>query len=770
MNLCSKLVLPLAGCATLILEVVLMRVATKFLGEGALATTTTLSIFLLGMGLPPLWYARYGAKQKSKYLGAGLFALLALLTAPLYIASPTNTTADWLICAALILLPASACGLILPIFADFKNSQNNLNYLLFNAGAAIGSGSAGLLLLPQLGLTATVHILTVLFILSSLLALASTRGEQQLDGENIPANKTIDSTVLFVAISSMLCLLCESLMIRLVTTLVGSSVTALALVVSIYIAGLALGNALAIGCKNLTRDTSIFSWLALLVVLDLTAISLGLPYLPTLFLYLQSTLASLSLPLILASIVICFILCLPLATIFGWVFPAANKHSGADNFARLLGVATASSVLAPWIYFAALTYQIPAIGDSVFLGLLKMCLIGSAVLSLIYTPKDSIKSRVKTTIKSLPGTLVLLSYLSSPPEQKQALTTGPIFLPADKSWQKLLSFERQNQKLVFYGDGLLDSVGLLEDTNRQQQVLVSSGKIEAVRSPLALPAQYTHLLLALLPQVMSQPNPDVLVIGMGLNITADTFCQLPVKSVSVVEIEKQIVNANKIARERRTVLSGQNRESASLQPEIIVSDARRYLSANATKYDIISCQPSEPWVNGSGSLFTAEFLALTKSKLKQDGVFTQWLQLYGLPQKDFLAYLKIFSETYPDCLLFHQSGAGEIILLGKNSTISSPLAGASTLTLDLNTPAGKLWNLAGITSQEQLNDSFFTADQLKDLLGRNAANVGARTSTDDNLALQYQVLLPDLGTNVTERTIRSNLLLLDALRSPNTRH
>jgi hypothetical protein len=53
----------IAGFATLTLEVVLMRVVTKFLGEGALATTTTLSLFLLGLSLPPLWFAKVGFKH-----------------------------------------------------------------------------------------------------------------------------------------------------------------------------------------------------------------------------------------------------------------------------------------------------------------------------------------------------------------------------------------------------------------------------------------------------------------------------------------------------------------------------------------------------------------------------------------------------------------------------------------------------------------------------------------------------------------------------------
>lgn len=757
-----KLALFTAGFATLTLEVVLMRVVTKFLGEGALATTTTLSLFLLGLSLPPLWFARVGFKHR-RYLTCGVFTLLALLCLPLYIATPTNTGWDLLIAPVLIFLPALVCGLILPLFADFVSNKNNLNYALFNTGAALGAGSTGLYLLPQLGLKSTVVTLSALFIICALQTLRADNGSPAIEGEEIPDKAGANFILVFAAVTSALCLLCESVMIRLVTALVGSSVTGLALVAATYVGGLSLGNCLAVLNKTLIQNKYIFSWLALLVVLDLTALSLSLPYLPELFLHMRGLVASTAIPL-LPSILICTMVCLPLATIFGFVFPACNKHSGANNFAKLLGVSTAASMVAPWIYFAALTYQIPTISDSVILGLLRLSLVISAALSLIYTPKDSVNSRFMSILSALPGTLVLLSFLSSPPEQKQALTTGPIFLPEHQAWQKLLKYERQNHKLQFYADGLLDTVGLFEDKQRNEQILLSSGKIEAVKSGAPNSAQFTHILLALLPRAICNAHPDVLVIGMGLSITADTFCQLPVSSVTVIEIEKQIINANNIASKLWTIQPS----TSKLQPRIVRADARRQLAQHDTKYDIISCQPSEPWVNGSGSLFTEEFLKLSKSRLKPDGVFAQWLQLYGLEQSNFLAYIKLFSETYDDCLIFHQKGSGEIILIGRNTERNVSALSQSMVTI--KAPYNTLWKQAGIDNQEQLSDSIFTAEQVRSLLAQNITLTGTKRSTDDNLALQYQAYLPDFGTNVTEDTIRSNILLLDRQKQPFTRH
>lgn len=759
----NKLALFTAGFATLALEVVLMRMATKFLGEGALATTTTLSLFLLGLSLPPLWFARFGFK----YPVCGVFALLALLCLPLYIATPTNTDWDFLLSSFLIFIPALLSGFILPLFANFASSKNNLNYALFNTGAALGAGSTGLYLLPQLGFKGTVMTLSALFIFCALQTLTRERGPQLIQAKEIPEIKGTNSILVFVAVTSALCLLCESLMIRLVTALVGSSVTGLALVAATFVGGLSLGNCLAILNKTLNQNKSILSWLALLVVLDLTVLSLSLPYLPELYLHWRGLFKGTTMPM-LPSILICITVCLPLATIFGLVFPVCNKRSGANSYAKLLGVSTAASVLAPWIYYAALTYQIPTICDSVILGLLRLCLSISAILSLIYTPRDSFKSRFKSMLSALPGTLVLLSFLSSPPLQKQALTTGPIFLPEHEGWQKLLAYERQNHKLQFYADGLLDTVGLFEDNRRTEQILLSSGKIEAVKSSASNSAQFTHILLALLPKAMSNSNPDVLVIGMGLSITADTFCQLPVNAVTLIEIEKQIINANKIARK----LWDNQPSKSKIEPSIINADARRQLAQSATKYDIISCQPSEPWVNGSGSLFTEEFLKLSKSRLKPNGVFAQWLQLYGLDQNNFLAYIKLFSETYSDCMVFHQKGSGEIILLGQNNANNASEQSRRLQSMDAHfeAPYSTLWRQAGIENQEQLIDSIFTAEQLGTLLAQNITLTGTKLSTDDNLALQYQAYLPDYGTNVTEDTIRSNILLLDRQRQPLIRH
>src|SRR3990167_3521668 len=67
---------------------------------------------------------------------------------------------------------------------------------------------------------------------------------------------------------------------------------------------------------------------------------------------------------------------------------------------------------------------------------------------------------------------------------------------------------------------------------------------------------------------------------------------------------------------------------------MIFNDARNYMNVTRKQYDIIVSEPSNPWIAGVASLFTAEFYDRAAEVLKPDGVFAQWIQLYELDPQD----------------------------------------------------------------------------------------------------------------------------------------
>src|SRR5258706_11593147 len=93
----------------------------------------------------------------------------------------------------------------------------------------------------------------------------------------------------------------------------------------------------------------------------------------------------------------------------------------------------------------------------------------------------------------------------------------------------------------------------------------------------------------------------------------------------VVEIEQSVLEMDRFFR--------QVIDTALARPNVsvIVDDARSALQIDPTRYDIVVSEPSNPWLAGVATLYTPEFFRVVRSRLADDGVFCQWVQLYQLP-------------------------------------------------------------------------------------------------------------------------------------------
>src|ERR1044072_9327798 len=64
---------------------------------------------------------------------------------------------------------------------------------------------------------------------------------------------------------------------------------------------------------------------------------------------------------------------------------------------------------------------------------------------------------------------------------------------------------------------------------------------------------------------------------------------------------------------------------------VIVDDARSALQVDSGHYEIIFSEPRNPWLAAFSTLYPLEFFRGVRSRLADDGVFGQWVQLYQLP-------------------------------------------------------------------------------------------------------------------------------------------
>ena len=69
------------------------------------------------------------------------------------------------------------------------------------------------------------------------------------------------------------------------------------------------------------------------------------------------------------------------------------------------------------------------------------------------------------------------------------------------------------------------------------------------------------------------------------------------------------------------------------------------------KYDVISSEPSNPWMAGLASLFTRECFELAKAHLNDGGIFVQFTHAYQMDWHTFAMIGRTFSEVFPNSML-----------------------------------------------------------------------------------------------------------------------
>jgi spermidine synthase len=151
----------------------------------------------------------------------------------------------------------------------------------------------------------------------------------------------------------------------------------------------------------------------------------------------------------------------------------------------------------------------------------------------------------------------------------------------------------------------------------------------------------TELLIGYIPMFMHENPKKVAVIGLGAGLTAGAALQFDIDKLDVYEINPAVVEANKhFEEESHHVLSDP-------KTKLILGDARRKLSVSGETYDVIISEPSNPWVEGEGFLFTNEFYKIVDEHLNKKGIFLQWIGAYDFTAKSFDILLNTLNATFP---------------------------------------------------------------------------------------------------------------------------
>jgi spermidine synthase len=758
-----------SGATGLIYEVLWARMLGLVFGATTLAVSTVLAAFMGGLALGSALAGKLGARIKrplSAYgwleLGIAIYAIcvpfLFHWVDNLYAVVWQNFHPGFFafslwrfgLSCLLLLVPTTLMGATLPILsAALLNSSGHSSssvtklYACNLAGAILGTLAAGFILLPLLGVRTTILVAAAINTVIGLTAIIADRKTTAGDSAAVDStsNEAADEVVVSGQTFWLICALASGFVTistqvawtRILSMVIGSSTYAFSIVVALFLIGLA-GGAWIIGRTKQTTQLRA----TILKVEAITAISLFLSLfvvnkIPSLLVNLGlklqiSSWAGLLMLQIMAS---AFLVLVP-ALLMGMVMPlvlfwaSSNKSKAVSLVGRSYAINTIGAIAGAFITGFIL---IPKTSTKLTL------IIASAVCLLVagyaYEPPASLGDvAVRRAVSvGLTMALVVVLLIVAPP-----MNLGDLSIGAYDSLIRVLAQSREGikddskaggpdtHKLLMYQEGPTSTVSVRQDQDTISMAI--NGRTNASDSVFDMP---TQVMLAQVPMLVAPKLGNGLVIGFATGVSVGAMLQSPIESVTCVELEPATVNGSHFF------------DHVNHQPlndprtNLIIDDARTYLRVTPNRYDVIVSEPSHPWVPGVANLFTREFFEMGRSRLSEQGVFVQWLQIYQLSTESLRSVLATYQSVFPHVLVFRVGGTGkgkDLILVGSNQPLS-----LKYLEERLADP-----RIARELARVNLNNDadvrgWFVCDETK----LAPAVAGAKINTDDNMHIETTV-------------------------------
>jgi spermidine synthase len=778
----------LSGATGLIYEVLWARMLGLVFGATTFAISAVLAAFMGGLALGSAWAGKLAARIKRPLRAYGIIEIgvaLYALAVPLLFRSVDYFYAfiweqihpgfyafnlwRFVLSCLVLLVPTTLMGATLPVLSaallrssDHKPTAVTRLYTCNLVGAIIGTVAAGFLLLPSFGIRLTIFTAAAInFVVGVAAIIIDRRDERNLVKREAVEHaeslrETTDSVVgeqgseieessrsglpkpegskrfwlTCAAVSGFVTISTQVAWTRVLTMIIGSSTYAFSIVVALFLLGLAIGASLVASQKmttNLRRsimNVEVATAIILFLSLWITNYTPGLLIELGTRLQLNSWLGLLSLQIIIAALLI-----LVPAILMGMIMPlvlvwASNtgrasvrlvgRSYAVNTLGAIAGAFLTGFILIPkmstrfTIIFAAMMCSLLAgfayrpSREDVDVDLRRSLAIGaSAALALVLF---AVAPRIKLDDLSK-GAYDLLVRMRANPQLIEAASEGREFSP-------------ETNRLLWYREGPTATVSVREDWGVVSMAI--NGRTNA-SDHADMP---TQVILGQLPILLAPRAETGLIVGYGSGVSVGSMLQSEIKSLECVELEPTAIEAGGFFDHVN------NHPLDDPRLRVIIDDARTYLRVNPTVYDVIVSEPSHPWVPGVANLFTQEFFELGRSRLRDNGVFVQWVQIYQLSTENLRSVLATFKSVFPHVMMFRVEGATkgkDLILAGSRQ----PLTLASVGERMHAERVAKELSRININSPGDL-DAWFICDETQ--LG--PAVDSAAINTDDNMRVE----------------------------------
>jgi len=206
----------------------------------------------------------------------------------------------------------------------------------------------------------------------------------------------------------------------------------------------------------------------------------------------------------------------------------------------------------------------------------------------------------------------------------------------------LLPVSQPDSKNLSIYEDAISLTHVVEDKFGQRMLLSDLQRMDASTDPTAITVQKNQ---ARLPLLLHHKPQSVLFLGLGTGITASGSLPYPKLDRTAVELSQGAINA------AGTFFSQSNGEVVS-KLKIVQDDARRYLKSVNNNYDVIVGDLFHPDLVGRSNLLSLQQFKRAKNRLKQDGIFVQWVALNQFDLKTLKVVLETFRSVFPVNMIF----------------------------------------------------------------------------------------------------------------------
>lgn len=694
----------LSGLASLIYEVIWIKQFGLIFGTTVYAVSAVISIFMLGLGLGAYLFGKLADKIRKPILFYGLlelgiaiygflfpkiFLLAEKIVIMFYQFSFINNyelLVKIILTFLFLIIPTILMGGTFPLLSKyFINKKKIIGfkigelYALNSYGGFVGVLLSAYILIPILGLQKSIFFAATINLIIGLLSIFLSKKIPLIKlksyaYEKLKLNKEAIYVLLIFFITGFVALSYETLWFRMLMPVLGLSVYSLAIMLASFLWGIATGSLFY--SRRLLKIKNNYCYLSLMLILT----SLSSTIILLLFYY----------ELLFLEFTKYFILSIP--TFFlGIIFPLLNKIyiSKIKFLGKKIGLGYLFNILGG-IFGSLLTgfFLLKLLGLKNGILLMNLIIIITGLVLLI-------KLKFKRKKLLLMFTSILVIILIS-----------LFFVKIEL-----------NKNIIFYEEGITLTAQVKDYTS--QLSLIINGKSLGSTGESDSKIQK---LLAHLPLLIHNNPQSMLIIGLGTSMTTGSASLYKIPILETVEISPEVVRAANLFKEHNYDVMNNNHS------KIIVDDARNYLLKTDNKYDVISAEPMDPYISGSGNILTREYFEIVNDSLNQNGIVAQWVPLYRMTQNNINTMLATFLEVFPEVTVWYSTS--ELVLLGSNEKLSIDYNLINKQLIKTNILSDL--QIVNINSTEELLSHFlFGKDTVKELAENAVIN------TDDFPIIEY---------------------------------